>query len=132
MAIYLYQSPKTKEIVEVVQKMNDKHEYSEGGVQWKRVWTKPRMGVDTVKIDPFSSKDFVKATNKPGKIGDLWERSAEMSQRRIDKDGKDHIKEKHYADYRKTHKGNLHPKEKEEKGLKKLADQGIMVDWGND
>ena len=51
----------------------------ETGVKWKRAFTLPQMAVDAVAIDPHSPADFVKATNKRGVVGDLWERSAELS-----------------------------------------------------
>lgn len=131
MPLYLYQHPKTKKVVEVIQKMAEKHEYVKNGVSWKRVWLKPRMSVDAAPIDPFNAKDFVKATNKKATIGELHDRSAEMSQRRIDKDGIDHIKEAHYDSYEKAHKGQMHPQRKREKGAEKLKDAGISVDWGD-
>jgi predicted nucleic acid-binding Zn ribbon protein len=38
MPIYLYQNPETDEVLEVLQGMNDKHEYfDEQGIEWKRV-----------------------------------------------------------------------------------------------
>src|SRR4051812_15738018 len=68
-------------------------------VQWKRVFTKPRMSVDT-KVDPYSAKDFIKATNKNAIVGDLWDRAKEMSLKRADKEGgTDPIKAKFFRDY---------------------------------
>ena len=99
MPLYCYINEKTGETVEVIQKMTDTHEYSRDGVAWKRVWLKPRMSVDSIVTDPYSSKQFVAATNKPDTIGSLWDRSAELSQKRADKDGVDGVKESFYDRY---------------------------------
>lgn len=133
---YLYQNPKTKEIVEIFQHMNDIHEYEENEVKFKRVFTKPNASFDSLPIDPHSAKDFARITNKPGKIGDLWDRAEEMSQKRADKEGIDPVKQKFYKEYSKKHKGVEHPEEKREyfknkrkAGKKKLSDSGINVSW---
>lgn len=131
MPIYLYANPKTKEVVEIVQHMNESHEYQKDGIKYKRVWTKPRMSVDAIAVDCYSAKDFARITNKPGTVGELHDRSAEMSARRADKDGVDHIREKHFDQYEKTHKGQVHPERKRERGAKKLKEAGISVDWGD-
>ncbi len=99
---------------------------------WRRVWTKPRMGVDTVAIDPYSSKDFVKATNKKGVVGDMWDRSAELAAKRKDKEGVDPIQEQFYKDYSKRRKGRKHPTQAREESVKKLAAKGIRIDFGED
>lgn len=130
MASYLYKNPKTGEIIEVIQNMNDVHEYEENGVKFKRVFTKPGAAFDTIAIDPFSAKDFNRVTNKNGLVSDLWERSAELSEKRKDKEGRDNIKEKFYDDY-KSRKKREHPSRKREKALKKLNDAGISVDLGD-
>lgn len=110
MPIYLYQNPKTKKIVEVVQTMNEKHVYSENGVQFRRVFTVPQAAVDT-KQDPFSEKQFVlHADNKKHKMGDLMDRSEELSQKRAALNGGvDPVKEKFFKDYSAKRKGKKHP-----------------------
>jgi hypothetical protein len=92
--------------------MNDNHEFTdEKGIQWIRVFSIPNTAVDT-EIDPFSYTDFVNKTNgKKGTVGDLWDRSAELSEKRKKKAGKDLIKEKAIQDYRKKCKGARHPHE---------------------
>lgn len=137
MPIYLFEHIETGNIQEVVFHMNEEKIYlgpdskNPQPGKWRRVWTKPRMSVDTA-CDPHSAKDFVKATNKPGSIGDLWDRSAELSAKRADKEGgRDPVKETYYADYAKKHKGKMHPTQKKEKGIEHLAKQGIKVEWGD-
>ena len=91
---YIYKHPTEDVFVEVEQSMNDKHVYfGPDGLEWLRVWTVPNMGVDT-KINPFSDKQFVDKTSKPGTYGDLLDRSKEWSAMRAEKrDGIDPIKQ---------------------------------------
>ena len=97
---YLFKNPKTGQIVEVFQKAADEHVHSEKGVVFERVWTVPQASFDT-QIDPFSSQAFVeKTSNGKQKLGDLWDRSAEMSEKRKSKMGRDPIKEKWKKDYK--------------------------------
>lgn len=71
--------------------------------KWKVLMCRPNMSVSSI-IDPYDSKSFRAATtNKKGQtIGQLWERSAELSQKRADKEGKDPIRQKRYAEYKKS------------------------------
>jgi hypothetical protein len=102
------------------------------GVQWRRVFTMPQASFDT-KCDPYSAKDFVKATNKgKGTVGDLWDRSKEMSLKRADKDGSDPVRDRYFKDYQRRHKGTKHPAQQREDGVKHLASKGIKVDYGTD
>ena len=42
MPLYVFQHPKTKETIEVLQSMKDDHVYTdENGVAWDRVWGQP-------------------------------------------------------------------------------------------
>lgn len=84
--IYLYKNPNTGEVIEVTQGMNDVHEYSENGVQFERVFTAPQLVSDT-KVDPFSQKQFLEKTDKKGNVGDLWDRAADLSAARAEKNG---------------------------------------------
>lgn len=131
MGLYVYENPKTGETVEVFQKMTEPHVYVKKGVTWKRVWLKPQASIDT-HVDAHSAKDFVKVTNRGGTVGDLWDRSAELSAKRADKEGgRDPIREAYLDKFEKTHKGTQHPVRKREQGAKKLKDAGISVDWGD-
>jgi hypothetical protein len=99
---YLYQNPnKPEEVKAIFQGMNDLHEYEEGGVKWDRVFTVPQASIDA-DLDPFNQNQFLEKTGKNnGKLGDVWERSAELSQKRADKrDGVDPIKKKFYEQER--------------------------------
>lgn len=103
MPLYLYQHQETEEIIEVLQGMNDKHEYfDEEGKEWKRVFTVPTASIDT-RIDPFSANDFVNKTgNKKGTVGNMMDLSAELSQQRSEKVGsEDPVKRKIFTDYEK-------------------------------
>ena len=128
MPYYLYEFE--GRVVEVFQHMNDIHEYEENGNKFKRIWNNPQMSVDTVS-DPYSAKDFAKITNKPGRLGELWDRSAEMSAKRKDKDGVDFLKEKAYEKYEKKHKAT-HPEKRKEMVEKKLDDMGVKISWGDE
>lgn len=103
MPLYLYQNPETEEIIEVLQGMNDKHEYFDTeGLEWKRVFTVPTASIDT-KIDPFSARDFVNKTGtKKGTVGDMMDLSADLSRAREEKTGsEDPVKRKVFQDYEK-------------------------------
>lgn len=98
--LYVYQHPDTGEIVEVSQGMNDEHVYVVDGVKWNRIFTVPNASIDT-KIDPFSSKDFAQKTLKKGTMGDLFDRSRELSEKRKDKEGYDPVEKKQAEKYNK-------------------------------
>lgn len=103
----------------------------EGGVSWKRVVTKPQASFDT-KVDAYSAKDFAKATNKKGSIGDLWDRSAELSAKRTDKDGEDIVENRFFENYSKKRHGKKHPRQARAEASKALKSKGISIDWGSD
>lgn len=100
MPLYTFLNEQTGEIRDILQGMNDNHSFQEDGVAWKRIYSVPQMSIDT-KIDPHSSKDFVRATNKKGTMGDIMDLSAELSDKRAQKEGSDPIKQKHFQDYEK-------------------------------
>ena len=136
MPIYLYEHKETGEVVEVFQGMMEKHEYHgsnnrEKGL-WRRVYVNPNLSFDTA-VDPFDQKSFVNSTvNKNDTWGDLQDRSAEASERRAQKMGKDPVKEKFYADYNKKTNGKLHVnqmKEKTKAAIEKASKKGINIDF---
>jgi len=135
MPLDLFRNTETGAVHEVIYHMNDKKDYrgptgkDSKGV-WARVWTKPLMAIDAVKMDPYSTKDFLRATNKRGTLGDMYDRSAEWSEKRAMKDGTDPIKQKWYANYSKKRKGRKHPQQLREESHKVLESKGIKVDWG--
>lgn len=108
MPTYIYIDDETQEVHEVFQKMSDIHEYIINGKKLRRVWTVPQASLDQ-KIDPFSQKDFLKKTANAGTIGELWDRSAEWSEKRKDKvGGEDPIRRKELDNYSKERKGKKH------------------------
>lgn len=126
--IYIYKNPKKEEYKEILQGMNEKHEYSENGVKWERVYTVPCMSVDS-KIDPFSKEDFVKKTgSKRGTMGDLMDKSAELSEKRKSITGEDPIQRKFFDKYAKKRKGKLHPNDP--KRYSKLNKMGASFTMG--
>ena len=108
MPLYIFQHPKTKKIKEVIQKMTEEHIYEENGVKWNRIFTNPTTSIDT-QIDPNSSRDFIEKTKKKNySIGDMWDESAVLSEKRAKRMGHDPIKEKEIANYEKKCK-TIHP-----------------------
>ena len=126
MPIYLFQNPNTGETKEVVQKMNDLHVYKEDGLLWNRLFTIPQASIDT-DIDPLSQNSWNEKTrNKSGTIGDLLDKSKELSDKREKIMGKDPVRENYFDNFRKTSNGAYHqddPRKKQEadKRLKKLG-----------
>jgi hypothetical protein len=109
MPIYVYKHPELEEYVEVFQGMNDKHEYTdEFGIEWKRVFLAPNAAID-LETNPYDKQAFLDKTSNGGTMGDLWDRSAEMSQKRAEQnDGVDPYKKQYFKDYSKTRKGAKH------------------------
>jgi len=130
MPSYIFQNQDTEEFVEIIQGINEKHEYlGKNGDEscWKRVFTTPNLSTDgfSSNIDPFSKDDFKKFTeNKKGKVGDVMDLSAEMSERRKQKFGIDPVKQKFFDDYAKKRNGKRHALEGSEKSISK---NGITV-----
>jgi predicted nucleic acid-binding Zn ribbon protein len=112
MPIYIFEHPETGEIIEAVQRIKEPHIFTDDeGTKWQRIFTSPNAAIDT-KIDPFSSKDFAEKTkNKSQSLGDLWDRSKELSQKREKILGHDPVKKKHLKDYAKKRKGTKHPED---------------------
>lgn len=111
MPIYLYQNPKTKEVKEIIQSVHDVHEYYEDDIKWNRIFTVPEVNTqDKLNINS-TAKDFDRVTgNKKGSLGDLWDQSKELSEKRKKVYGKDPVKEKYFKDWSKKRKGKIHPK----------------------
>lgn len=122
MPYYLYSNPETGEVKEILQKMTDKHIYEEEGIRWNRIFTVPQVGIDTIKLDPFSSKDFLKKTQTKGTLGSLIDRSKEMSEKRKDKEGCDPVQQKYFSEYSAKRKGRKHS----EQVKQELKGKGII------
>lgn len=95
--------------------------------QYKRIASVPYASQDTV-IDPYSEKDFVRATNKKGgTFGELFDRSAELSKIREQKDGVDKISEKTKKEYNQFKDALEPPKKQKEAALKNLKRLGVSI-----
>lgn len=100
------------------------------GMEWKRVYEVPNMGVDT-KANPFSAADYVRNTgSKKGTFGDLVDYSAEQAAKRAEKAGgpeHDKVKQQFYKDWSKKRPGQTHPEKKKEEANAKLKPYGITI-----
>ncbi len=107
---YIFSNPSDPlEFIEVFFHMNDEKVFIKDGVKWNREWTIPEASFD-IKCDPFNSKQFVQKTSKGGKLGELYSRSEELSQRRAAKNGGvDTVKENFYSKWSKDRRGRVHP-----------------------
>lgn len=107
-----YQHPDGR-IITLYQGMNEQHEYKdEDGVKWKRLFSIPNSVIDSIySINPYNSKEFVNVTSKKkGSVGDLFQLSAELSEKRKNKDGFDKIENKSFDKYEKDRViGTIHP-----------------------
>ena len=117
MPVYIFQHPTTQEVLELVQKIADPHEYVDGkGVKWHRVFTVPHASVPMLStIDPNSAQDFTYKTGKSsGTVGDLWDMSKELSNKRKaqSSDGVDPMKKQNFKNYSQKRRGMKHPKDK--------------------
>ena len=105
MPLYLFKNPKTNKIVSVFQAMNDDHSYSENGIKYERIFTVPNASIDS-QIDPNSSQQFVEKTGKmKGTLGEIWDYSKEMSEKRSKVTGVDPIRERSEVAYSKKRRG---------------------------
>lgn len=130
MPIYTFENPNSGEIVEVMQAMNDKHIYiDESGLKYRRLYSSPNMAIDS-QFDAFSSKDFAEKTrSKKGTIGDLINKSKELSEKRGG-NANDPVLKNFYSSYQKDN-GVKHSSEikseKLEKANNKLKKFGISL-----
>ena len=113
MPIYLFQHPKTNEVREIVQRMSEEHIFVEKGVKWERILCVPNMSMDT-QFSPNSREEFIKKTRgKKMSLGDMWDLSGELSEKRAGASGVDEIKVKAETAYKnKTKKDHPHSKKK--------------------
>ena len=112
MPTYLFQHPQTRELKEVLQKMNEPHSYvDDEGTEWQRVFLSPNMAVDGHGMNAdTTSEEFVRRTKEKNyNLGEMWELSSELSKKREQGAGKDHVKEKTSKAYTKKCKGKKHP-----------------------
>ena len=111
MPLYIYKHPNKEEYEEVFQSMNEEHSYSDKeGIKWQRQFTSPEISSQKI-TNPWDSNAFVNQTgDNKGTMGDLMDRSAELSDMRAKENGGvDPIKEKKFKEYSKTRGGLKDP-----------------------
>jgi len=127
---YDYINDETGEIREVIQSMNEKHIYiDENGKEWRRVFSIPQAAIDScfANVDPYDPKSFVKKTSKGGTIGDLWDRAAELSEKRGGEKN-DPIKNQYLTKgYGKSRSGAEHPSIKRKRAEEACKKVGISI-----
>ena len=95
--IYIYKHPDHEEYVEIIQGMKEDHVYvDEEGVEWEREYTPPNAQIKDT-IDPFNKNQFLQKTaDSKGTMGDMIDRSKELSEKRKEVLGKDPVQEKFF------------------------------------
>lgn len=126
---YSYIDDSTGEVHNVIQGMNEKHEFFIDGRKLRRIFTIPTASIDS-KVDPYNQGTFLEKTSKMrGTIGDMQDFSRELSDRRGG--DQDPIKQKYYEKYSTRRKGKVHPdiqKKNRAERLKKLEKKaGIKI-----
>lgn len=128
MPCYSFHHPEDESLTaDIVMSMDDPHEiFDENGNQWIRVWNKPNATIDGKPIDPYSEQQFVDRTaKKKGTLGNLWDYSAELSEKRASKDGFDAKKQSYYRKQRKNRGGK--PSFAEVKEQAKKASESTFI-----
>lgn len=112
MPFYTYINPDTEEVIDVAQSINENHVYiDKNGLEWRRVFTVPEVNTHGTLTADTTEKQFSEYTrNQKGSMGDLYDRSAELSEKRKKIYGKDPVKKKYFNDWSKKRKGKVHPK----------------------
>jgi hypothetical protein len=77
------------------------------GKKWKRVPSNLGGNIDT-KIDPFSTEDFLRKTDKKDTMGSIFDLSKELSEKRKARDGTDPLQAKFFSSYKKSRAGMKH------------------------
>ena len=101
MPLYVFRHPEYPVTIEVLQSMKEPHVYfDDEGVEWVRVWEAPNTIIDS-DINPDSAQEWEKKTqNKKMTLGDAWDKSKELSEKRVKKYGYDPMKQKRFDEYR--------------------------------
>lgn len=126
MPLYTFSNPNTGELIDIFFSMNDEKKYiDDNGLEWTREYHSPELNA-TGKTNPWDSKQFVEKTGKtPGTMGDLLDRSAELSKERASQNnGVDPLKEKYYKQYSQERNGAIHP----DKNKKTFENKHIKID----
>ena len=126
MPLYTFSHPETEEVKDIFFHMNDEKKFiDEDGIEWKREYRSPELNT-TGSTDPWDSRQFVEKTGATkGTVGDLLERSADLSKERASQNGGvDPVKEKYYEKYAKKRNGAIH----EDKKPKSFENKHIKID----
>ena len=125
MPLYTFSHPETKELKDVFFHMNETKEYTDqSGTVWNREYASPQLNANG-SVDPWDSKSFVDKTNSKGKLGDLLDRSSDLSKERASQTGGvDPIKEKYYERYSKERNGAIHA----DKNPKSFENKHVKID----
>ena len=108
MPVYIFQNPKTKEYKEVFLALDAEKVYHESGVKLQRIFLAPNVSVDT-QIDANSEQDFVEKTKRKNyNLGEMWDASKDLSEKREKERGVDPVKEKSLKEYSKKRRGAKH------------------------
>ncbi len=127
---YDFQHPDGR-IITLHQSVHDKHEYiDDENVEWKRVFYPPQTRVDSIfNIDPRSPQEFVRKTGQhKGKLNDIFQLSAELSEKRKSKDGVDGVERKSWDNYEKARPKTVHPGRKKQELKGRLSKLGADID----
>ena len=113
---YLYQHPTDGKTICLIQRINDKHEYIDAkGIKWNRIFTAPQINAQEKLSVNSTGKDFARVTSSQrGNVGDLFDRSQELSDKRKKVYGKDPIKNEYFKNWSKKRGGKKHPKSYED------------------
>jgi hypothetical protein len=103
---YLFENPDTGEVISVTQGIDEEHAFSQDGKKFNRVFTVPNAAIDS-EVDPFSSNQFNEKTkNMKGTMGDMWDYSKELSEKRKQSHGgEDPIRKKAEKKYSEKRRG---------------------------
>ena len=125
MPLYCFSNPKTGEVRDVFFHMNDEKVYiDDDGLEWNREYFSPELNTNGT-VDPWDSKSFVDKTRNKGTMGDLLDRSADLSKERASQNGGvDPVKEKYYKNYSKNRNGAIH----EDKKPKKFENKHVKIE----
>lgn len=107
MPLYYFIDDDTGQIYEKTFKMSDKKEVILAGKALRRLFTIPNAAIKDP--DPKSGAEFAEYTGKRrGSVGDMWEKSEELSHKRAKEFGEDPIIKKRNEKFKKK-TGKEHP-----------------------
>ena len=126
MPLYTFSHPETGETKDLFFHMNDEKKFVDpNGTEWRREYHSPELN-STGSSDPWDSKQFVEKTGKnKGNLGELLDRSSDLSKERASQNGGvDPVKEKYYERYSKNRNGAIHP----DKNPKSFENKHVKID----